>query len=673
MRRLTHASIAFALSLVVLASYFAFGGESLVASLEGQALNLRFRLRGPIAPGPETVIVMIDDPTIAALGQWPLSRDHLASAVDRLRDGGARVIVFDLLFGAPGAALPSEAAAVLRASQDRLGLSDPALARRIEEILDTDRPDRRFADALRAAHSVVVPFSFVFQRGDANAVEPPPKVTASAYVAYHLPAGSAPTASLSPVGLLVSPAAILDAADLTADVTVVLDEDGALRFERPVIGYRGDWYPSLPVAAVRAFWGLPDSKIEVRFGDGIAFGDRFVTTDGAMRLPVNYYGPTGTFPTYSFLDLIRGKLPARLVKDRIVLIGGGALGIGDAFATPFTQTLPGPEHYATVIDNILHGRSLIRDELTTALDVLAILGGGIVAAMVTRIGSFPLSALAFGGLVFAWSVLNLGAFVWGHLWLNHVFPTAAMSLNFAWSALARAITEQRQRRLVERHRRNLARYFSPAVAAELATRDRPFEFDRTQDAAIIFVDMVGFTGRSEQMSPGEAMGLLRDFQRRVERAVFANGGTVDKFLGDGALACFGVPEPSPRDPLNVLVCARALAGEIARWRSELAADGKPAFEVGIGVHYGPVLMGDLGGEQQFEFTVVGDTVNAASRLEGLTRELDAVIVASESVIAAARDVGAGDELLAGFAPLPPRRLRGREEAMRVWALASENL
>ncbi|MCP4327820.1 MAG: adenylate/guanylate cyclase domain-containing protein [Alphaproteobacteria bacterium] len=665
--RLTHAIIALAVSLAVLLAYMTLGKAPLFADLESEALNTRFRLRGTIRPGPETVIVMIDDTTVAELGQWPLSREYMAEAVDRLAASGARVIIFDLLFSEPESALSPVLDAALRAAREQLEAFGSPVSMELDRILRADEPDRHFANSIAKAGNVLIPYAFVFSAVDANEMAAPKAIADAAYARYRLPPGAPPVESLKPVGFLVPPAAIIDTAAFVAHVTIALDSDGSLRFEHPVIGHGGEWYPSLPVEAVRAYLGLPRSEVAAAFGEGIEIGGRFFATDGNMRLPVNHYGPTGTFPTYSFVDLIRGRLPEGVFRDRVVLVGGHALGIGDTLPSPFTQMLSGTEHYATVVDNLLHGRTLIRNDLAVSLDFLAIVIGGLAAAAVARVGSFGVSAVAFVALFAGWSGLNLFAFAWGHLWLNFVFPSGAMIVNFTWSALYRAVIEERQRRQAERHRRNLRRYFSPSVADALADQDEVFAFDRMQVAAVMFVDIIGSTQFSERMAPTETMNLLRGFQRRVERTVFANNGTVDKFLGDGAMACFGVPQPGPDDPVNAITCARALASEIADWRASLAAEGKPLVEIGIGIHYGPVVMGDLGGEQQFAFTVIGDTVNVASRLESLTRTHDATIVISEAVMAAAKSADASERVLDGFSPLPPQRIRGRDQVMHLWA------
>jgi adenylate cyclase len=239
-----------------------------------------------------------------------------------------------------------------------------------------------------------------------------------------------------------------------------------------------------------------------------------------------------------------------------------------------------------------------------------------------------------------------------------------------------ALAVWRARRLVfrqvevERERTNLARYFSPNMIDELAKADRPLGAVRSQDAAVLFADIVGFTRLSESLPPEHTMALLRDFHGRMAEAVFAHDGTLDKYIGDEVMATFGTPAPGPRDAANALACAVAMQAAIARWNEQRRGQATPEIKVGIGVHYGPVVLGDVGGEQRFEFAVIGDTVNVASRLERLTRDLDLGIVVADAVVRQIRREtgGAADQALQGFAPRPGHSLRGRLESVDLWGM-----
>ncbi len=185
---------------------------------------------------------------------------------------------------------------------------------------------------------------------------------------------------------------------------------------------------------------------------------------------------------------------------------------------------------------------------------------------------------------------------------------------------------------VERARANLARHVSANLVEDLAAVDEPFGPVRTQEVAVLFVDIVGFTGLCEGMAPEAVVAMLRDFHGRMADCVFAHGGTLDKFIGDSVMATFGTPHPGPHDAANALACARAMLAALDGWNGERASRGEPPLHVGIGLHFGPVVLGDIGDERRVEFAVLGDTVNTASRLEALTRSLDTSLAASQALV-----------------------------------------
>jgi len=222
----------------------------------------------------------------------------------------------------------------------------------------------------------------------------------------------------------------------------------------------------------------------------------------------------------------------------------------------------------------------------------------------------------------------------------------------------------RRNAVAERARTNLARYFSPNIVEELANADAPLGAGRRQDVAVLFADVVGFTKLAEGLAPDRVLALLREVHRLLAREVFAHGGTLDKYLGDGVLATFGTPVAGPRDAANALGCARAILSAVAEWNEAAARRGQTPIRIGVGVHYGPVVLGDVGDAQQLEYTVIGDTVNVASRIERLTRDLGCDLIASDDLVAG---LAPADRALArDLVKTPPQTLRGRAEPIALW-------
>lgn len=220
---------------------------------------------------------------------------------------------------------------------------------------------------------------------------------------------------------------------------------------------------------------------------------------------------------------------------------------------------------------------------------------------------------------------------------------------------------------IERARTNLARYFSPNLVEELAGQDQPLGAVRRQSVAVLFADIQNFTGLSETMAPEGVVNLLRGFHERMEIAIFTHAGTLDKYMGDGLMATFGTPTPGRHDATNALLAARRMLTELDSLNTKRIARGDPALKVSIGIHYGPVVQGDIGGGQRLEFTVLGDTVNVASRLETMTRDLDTALVISQGMVDRLLQEQSNPDL-AGLIEGEPQTIRGREGKLAIWTL-----
>ncbi len=220
----------------------------------------------------------------------------------------------------------------------------------------------------------------------------------------------------------------------------------------------------------------------------------------------------------------------------------------------------------------------------------------------------------------------------------------------------------------ERQRSNLARYFSPATVDRLANRTSTLGEIREQNVAVLFVDLRGFTTWSERHTPVQVIELLRNVHARLEQTVFAHGGALDKFIGDGMMATFGTPEPSPRDVSNAIACLTQILDDFADGVAPSADDSGSTLTISAGLHCGPVVVGDIGTERRLELAVLGDTVNVASRLEALTRTLGTRAAMSAACLRAAQreDPAGADRVLVRAAPLGPQTLKGRDEPVEVW-------
>lgn len=294
--------------------------------------------------------------------------------------------------------------------------------------------------------------------------------------------------------------------------------------------------------------------------------------------------------------------------------------------------------------------------------------------------------LALGTLAYSWRAIRIIALIGALIWLIGIlgiwyfsephpsgplvmealkdYPTLSFYLDpesirldtrireiaiFAMVAFVLSVTVKRFGDLmqahvsVERERVNLARYFSPNMIDELSANDEPLRDIRVQDVAVLFVDIVGFTSFANNRPPEEVVETLRDFHALMERAVFNNGGTLDKFLGDGVMATFGTPRSCTEDALNALCCAKSMVAAVDAWNAERAHQKLKPIKISVGVHHGPCVLGDIGGENRLEFAVIGDTVNIASRVEAKTRELTVQILLTDAFVKCLNNCGGKTE------------------------------
>ena len=273
---------------------------------------------------------------------------------------------------------------------------------------------------------------------------------------------------------------------------------------------------------------------------------------------------------------------------------------------------------------------------------------------------------AYGDMTNLRTAMNRGAFD---------FVTKPVDLNDLEITIRKTLDDigklreiERLRAAAERARNNLSRYFSPNLVEMLAERDEPLGAVRRQTVAVLFADIVGFTSMAERMAPEAVVRMLRDYHERMTAQIFACGGTIDKYIGDEIFAVFGVPAASREDAANALKCANMMLRALECWNEEREARGEPRLAIGIGLNYGPAVLGDVGSEHSFSFTVIGDTVNTASRLQRLTRSLETPLVVGDALVDALNSEASGS-VAAMANELQDRgeqTLRGRAEAVRIW-------
>jgi class 3 adenylate cyclase len=307
--------------------------------------------------------------------------------------------------------------------------------------------------------------------------------------------------------------------------------------------------------------------------------------------------------------------------------------------------------------------------LQFAVAVLYVIVILVVAAYHQRRGVL-IAAAACGALTALSYVLSHGLELHDTAPIRTVISLAAIGIT---TSLALKNLSARERlEGAERARANLARFFSPQLVDELVDLDTPFSIARYQPATVLFVDMIGFTAYCSGMSPAAVIEILRDMQSLLSESVFAYHGIIDKFLGDGLMAVFGPPIPSSLDASNAALCALDILQKIDRWNERCHRSGDAAIRVAIGIHHGDVVQGDIGSDKRLELTVVGDTVNIASRVEAYCRSLDAAVLVTDAFINSLHGEGS-DAIAARFVDQGHHILRGRAEPIRLYGVKRSGL
>jgi adenylate cyclase len=665
-RGVREAGLAFVIAGGVLL-FFTAWDPALIRGLETASLDLRFQLRGARPPDPETVIVLVDDRSLAALGRWPLSRRLFAKAVQMLDRAGARVIAFDLLFAEPEEPVSAE---LRRAAQTAArGLSesqDPELREALSRLAAED-PDRDFAAVLRSSSKVLLPLTFSFQ-GPAEA-EPEPLST-QVYLqldqSQHEPLFPLqPHQAVMPIGVLAEAAAGL------GHVIIAFDRDGAPRYDYLAVPFSGDFVPSLPVRIAAAYRELPWSEVGLALGDGVRLGDRMVPTDPAMRLVVNYRGPRGTIPTFSFVDLVEGRIAPDRLKGRIVMIGASFIGNADSYAGPFGSTpIPGTERLANIVDTILAG-DFIRESPPPWPSIVIGLVAGLAVVTGLAAALLPTRLAALGGVVpiLGWAAGAQIAFERG-LWLPFVGPVAALAAATAGALLFRYGFVDRQRRRIQSA---FGLYLAPDLVNALAAHPERLQLGgETRMLSLMFSDIRGFTAISEQFksNPQDLSRLInRGFLSPMTKLIMARRGTIDKYMGDCVMAFWNAPLDDPDHADHACASALAMLAELDRVNRELAAETEAekrpfhAIQIGVGINTGECVVGNMGSDERFAYTAMGDAVNLASRLEGQSKTYGVSIIIGEATREAAPSWAALElDLIA---------VKGKEEAVRIYTLLGD--
>lgn len=605
-------------------------------------------------------VLDVDEASLAAYGQWPWPRARLAEIATRLTGHGAAAVVFDILLSEEERATPE---AVLEALPDLPERGALLEALRTRGLLG--------GDPLRQALQQRGALAFALRP------EPGPLPPVKAGFAtlgddprLFLPHFASATV---PLPQLAKAAAGLGAINFLADRDLVVRK-APLVFSVGPPGAR-ELAPSLDVEALRLAQGLSTIEIKSSNASGVeAFGvasgvsavriGQFVAatdSDGALR--IRYAGARAE-RRISAKRLLEGEDLRAEIDGRIVIIGTSAAALSDLRSTPLEGAVPGAEIHAEALEHILSGARLSRPDYARGLEALLLLVGALALAGAARLFAPALAALAAATAIAALAGASMWAFLRADLLIDPLTPGLTWLAAFAAATIVRFRTVERERRTV---RDAFSRYLSPTVVARLAADPRQIKLGgEARDTSVLFSDARGFTARSETMRAEEVVGFLNALLTPLTERVLAEGGTIDKYLGDGLMAFWNAPLDQADHAVRA--CRAALAMQAtapqidARLRAEAEAAGRPhvPLAIGIGINTGPGFVGNMGSAQRFDYSVVGDVVNTAARFESATKTYGVDIIVSEET----RRQAPGFL----FVDLGAVALKGKAAATRVYAL-----
>jgi len=395
----------------------------------------------------------------------------------------------------------------------------------------------------------------------------------------------------------------------------------------------------------------------------LVLGGLSIPTDADHALPIAFYGPRRTIRTIGADALLSGEADPAAIRDRIVVIGMTVIGVGDIFPTPF-ESLPGAEVMATAITHLMAGDVVLRDGTVRTVDglVCTLLPMMLVALLAWRRSVAGL--LAAASLVVIWIGASTLAFSSG-IWLSAALPIAATAPPAILFGAVQLLSGRRRSQYFAEKSQLLEEFQAPVIQQWLTANPKFLAEPVRQSAAIVFIDLSGFTGLSEALGPDRVRELLKEFHALVDEEVTACGGMITSFLGDGAMILFGLPEATSRDAAKAAECAARLCAGAARWLASQPQSLGSKLGFKVGAHYGIIVASRLGGVSHHHITATGDTVNVASRLMEVAAHHGAELAVSDELLRAAGPACAllDQGELTGPHDTP---IRGRSGSLAIW-------
>ncbi|MCB1530949.1 MAG: adenylate/guanylate cyclase domain-containing protein [Rhodospirillales bacterium] len=650
--------------------YFSGSSHELRKRLQYATFDSFNRLH-PRPPSGDVVIIDLDEESLKVMGQWPWPRSVIADMVGTLKELGAKVIAFDIVFAEKDRTSPALVAATLPEE----GYDD--IRQRLKELPDNDEI---FAQAIREAGNVVTGFTRArpeetlrrpFQTGK-------PTFLMKDKTPFFRDGFSVPGVATN-LPEFSSSAAGNGSFMATPDVDGIIREVSLLVRYPPenTKGIEPELYPMLGIEALRVYINKKARLVLRQRKDKTALDTNYLIKIAGLDVPIEsdsklwvYYRDIAQEEYISAQRLFNPAEKERLrerLKDKIVFVGTSAEGLRDIRSTPLDIFVPGVEVHVNIVEQILQGKYLKRPDIIVGVEALIIgLAGFLIIVLAPFINVIWLAlftAILMGGMFLgSWE-----AYTRMGILLDPVYPSAALSVLFLVSSLLSYIRSESERRQV---RQAFGLYISPSFMEELTKNPDKLKLGgEVRDLTVMFTDIRRFTSISENLTPEELIHLMNDFLTPMSDTVMENRGTIDKYMGDAMMAFWNAPLDDKDHARHACISALKMKEALGPINRKLEAraeeEGREALllSAGIGINTGPCSVGNMGSRQRFAYSALGDAVNLASRLEGQTKTYGVDILVGEDTRNVVQEMA--------FIELDLLKVKGRENALKVFTLLGD--
>jgi len=635
----------------------------LLGRLEAIVYDTRLRLTMPRTVDDRIVILDIDEKSLAEKekggeGHWPWSRDRLALLLDKLFERYQVAIVgFDVLFAERD---ESSGIRVL----EKLGKEELKGVPQYEAALGQIKPrleyDNIFAQKMKGRPVVL---GYTFSSEDPSVA--PRKGRLPAPVLRDQDLGGRKFGATSWNGYTANLDILQQAAAGAGHFNPYTDDDGIIRRVPMLAEYNGAYYEPLSLAVVRVLFGSP--PVKPIFGEGgtsqgsaslewLQVGSLRIPVDDTASALVPYRGPQGSFRYFSIVDVLHNRVKIEDLRGKIVLIGSTAPGLQDQRATPVSPVYPGVEVHANLIAGMLDGTIIQKPPYVVGAEfVLLLVSGLIMAVLLPRLNPLRLTVATVVVLV-AVIGTNLAVFHYGHLVLPLAAGLVMILLLFTLNMAYGFFVEARGKRQITGL---FGQYVPPELVDEMSKNPENFSMEgESREMTVLFTDVRGFTTISEGLDPKALSMLMNEFLTPLTEVIYKHRGTIDKYMGDCIMAFWGAPLVDPAHARNGILAGLEMHRTLRELQPRFKARNWPEIRIGVGLNSGRMSVGNMGSRIRLAYTVMGDAVNLASRLEGITKEYGADIIVGEGTRNAVSDVV--------FRELDRVRVKGKDVAVAIF-------